>query len=233
MKNDTSGAELSEADRALIERMTIDLGYMPDVIPIDGSFMARLLAAAREEGRWWSLEQSQKADRLLEVVAAERNAAQIALAAPAPEGVKVGDGERLRIARIVRNACTFSEEYRDKAVEAATHAILASPPPGEGVNGELLAGRLAALRSAGWSVAVHNDYRQGGEPFTFWLFTNAAGRAIKGEGRTDAEALAQCLARAEALPSPPGQEIQGLSSARDHAPSTSAATPQERAKGGA
>lgn len=27
------------------------------------------------------------------------------------------------------------------------------------------------LRSEGWSVAVHNDYRLNGEPHTFWLFT--------------------------------------------------------------
>lgn len=44
------------------------------------------------------------------------------------------------------------------------------------------------LRDAGWAVAVHNDYRQAGEPHTFWLFTKD-GRAVKGEGRTDSEAL--------------------------------------------
>lgn len=30
---------------------------------------------------------------------------------------------------------------------------------------------LDQLREAGWSVAVHNDYRKDGERFTFWLFT--------------------------------------------------------------
>lgn len=55
------------------------------------------------------------------------------------------------------------------------------------------------LRAAGWSVAVHNDYRLNGEPHTFWLFTHPDGRWIKGEGRTDAEALAACRA---ALPRP-------------------------------
>lgn len=44
------------------------------------------------------------------------------------------------------------------------------------------------LRAAGWTVAVHNDYRQNGEAHTFWLFTRGT-RAVKGEGRTDAEAL--------------------------------------------
>lgn len=44
------------------------------------------------------------------------------------------------------------------------------------------------IRAAGWAVAVHNDYRLGGEAHTFWLFTKD-GRAVKGEGTTDAEAL--------------------------------------------
>lgn len=44
------------------------------------------------------------------------------------------------------------------------------------------------LRALGWTVAVHNDYRLNGLKFTFWLFTKD-GRAVKGEGRTDAEAL--------------------------------------------
>ncbi len=48
---------------------------------------------------------------------------------------------------------------------------------------------LSDIREAGWSVAVHNDYRQGGEMHTFWLFTHPCGRWVKGEGRTDAEAL--------------------------------------------
>jgi hypothetical protein len=38
-------------------------------------------------------------------------------------------------------------------------------------------------------VAVHNDYRLNGELHTFWLFTKDD-RAVKGEGKTDAEALA-------------------------------------------
>lgn len=50
------------------------------------------------------------------------------------------------------------------------------------------------LREAGWSVAVHNDYSQDGRKYTFWLFTHHDGRWIKGEGRTDAEALRQIRA---------------------------------------
>lgn len=54
---------------------------------------------------------------------------------------------------------------------------------------------LAELRAAGWKVAVHNDYTLNGESYTFWLFTRA-GRCVKGEGRTDSEAIA--IARAAA-----------------------------------
>lgn len=48
------------------------------------------------------------------------------------------------------------------------------------------------LRALGYSVAVHNDYRLGGKPHTFWLWTHPDGHWIKGEGGTDAEALAEC-----------------------------------------
>jgi hypothetical protein len=49
---------------------------------------------------------------------------------------------------------------------------------------------LARLRGAGWTVAVHNDYKLNGERFTFWLFTHEpTNRFVKGEGRTDARAV--------------------------------------------
>ncbi len=60
------------------------------------------------------------------------------------------------------------------------------------------AGALAELRERGWRVAVHNDYRQHGEDFTFWLFTHPSGRWVKGEGATDEEALEEALAAARA-----------------------------------
>lgn len=53
-------------------------------------------------------------------------------------------------------------------------------------------GSLETLRLAGWSVAVHNDYRQGGRFHTFWLLTHPCGRWVKGEGSSDLEALQQC-----------------------------------------
>lgn len=46
------------------------------------------------------------------------------------------------------------------------------------------------IRNEGWSVAVHNDYRQGGVPHTFWLFTKND-TCVKGEGQTDGQALNQ------------------------------------------
>lgn len=55
---------------------------------------------------------------------------------------------------------------------------------------------LAALRAAGWSVAVHNDYEMRGRRLTFWLLTRRGGASVKGEGADDAAALADCLAAA-------------------------------------
>lgn len=49
---------------------------------------------------------------------------------------------------------------------------------------------LERFRADGWSVAVHNDYEQGGESRTFWLLTHPDGIYTKGEGYTDQEALA-------------------------------------------
>jgi len=57
------------------------------------------------------------------------------------------------------------------------------------------------LRAKGLTVAVHNDYRQDGESYTFWLMAfpdpkDAATHryrqrvlSLKGEGKNDAEAL--------------------------------------------
>jgi hypothetical protein len=60
---------------------------------------------------------------------------------------------------------------------------------------ESLEGLLARLRGVGWMVGVHNDYRLKGEFMTFWLFTNTNGTFLKGEGRTDLEALRQVVAQ--------------------------------------
>ncbi len=61
---------------------------------------------------------------------------------------------------------------------------------------------LNRLRAAGWAVAVHNDYRLGGKPHTFWLFTRGDA-AIKGEGPTDEFALRDCECQAERVSQSP------------------------------
>jgi hypothetical protein len=55
------------------------------------------------------------------------------------------------------------------------------------------------IRAQGWAVAAHNDYRLNGESFTFWLFTKGD-RAVKGEGRTDTEALEEIREKLRAQP---------------------------------
>ena len=61
------------------------------------------------------------------------------------------------------------------------------------------------LRALGWSVAVHNDYRQNGLSYTFWLMVQGE-RALKGEGRTDGEALNQIREALKKSPPPPPPE---------------------------
>jgi hypothetical protein len=66
---------------------------------------------------------------------------------------------------------------------------------------------LRRMRSEGWTVAVHNDYRQNGQPMTFWLFTNEThGTFVKGEGPTDLAAVTD--ARAAALSPRPDEREQ-------------------------
>ena len=57
---------------------------------------------------------------------------------------------------------------------------------------------LHDLRRGGFMVAVHNDYRLDGVQHTFWLMTKGE-IALKGEGKTDLEALQQIDARAREL----------------------------------
>lgn len=74
--------------------------------------------------------------------------------------------------------CRTAEHIREAFAELSAQPQVASPDD---------------IRAQGWAVAVHNDYRLDGVPHTFWLFTRD-GVAVKGEGRTDAEALAQVRA---------------------------------------
>lgn len=54
---------------------------------------------------------------------------------------------------------------------------------------------LKQLRTAGWVVAAHNDYRLNGVAHTFWLFTHPDGRYRNGEGTSDVAALEALLAK--------------------------------------
>ncbi len=87
---------------------------------------------------------------------------------------------------------------RDHAADCGLVAALAgaAQPQAEGARD------ADDLRAQGWAVAVHNDYRQDGAARTFWLLTHASGRWVKGEGRTDAEALDQIRAALAAAPRP-------------------------------
>jgi hypothetical protein len=67
-------------------------------------------------------------------------------------------------------------------------------PPADARDGE--DATVDWFRANGWAVAVHNDYRLNGEPHTFWLFTRGD-RFVKGEGRSDAEALARAFVQAD------------------------------------
>jgi hypothetical protein len=83
---------------------------------------------------------------------------------------------------------------------------------------------LANLRRAGWTVAVHNDFRLGGKPHTFWLFTHEATRKYaKGEGTSDQEALEEAAHEAAmatdapvrmAEPTLPGEHVPDLEAMR-------------------
>lgn len=62
------------------------------------------------------------------------------------------------------------------------------------------------IRALGWAVAVHNDYRLHGEHHTFWLFTKDD-RCVKGEGRSDAEALDAIRAQLRGPPRKSGASL--------------------------
>lgn len=90
------------------------------------------------------------------------------------------------------------------SVDDARRAILAAlSTPSPAITGD---GLREALKKAGWSVAVHNDYRLDGKSHTFWLFTHPNGRWAKGEGETDEEALRQ-VTEASLMVAPQGYQV--------------------------
>jgi hypothetical protein len=78
-----------------------------------------------------------------------------------------------------------------KDADAALSPAPATEPPPAPASEEA-SNMLLQLRSDGWLVAVHNDYRQNGRVHTFWLFTKGD-QCVKGEGLTDADALKQVI----------------------------------------
>lgn len=109
-------------------------------------------------------------------------------------------------------AVAFEHAHAYAMVRPALASAPPAPTPEAGSDlAKLSAGSLLQrLRSDGWSVAVHNDYRLNGEAKTFWLFTHASGRWIKGEGATDDEALRIALGQIEA-PTRSASDLAGLS----------------------
>jgi hypothetical protein len=74
---------------------------------------------------------------------------------------------------------------------------------------------LATLRSLGWTLAVHNDYVQGGCLRTFWLLTRKGGASVKGEGLDDASALRACLPPFVEQVAPPGDGSAAVAALAD------------------
>jgi hypothetical protein len=77
------------------------------------------------------------------------------------------------------------------------------------------------MRREGWSVAVHNDYQQNGQFYTFWLFTRG-NQCVKGEGSSDLEAIKcarlaadelDATERARARPIPRGKDREATRAA--------------------
>jgi hypothetical protein len=102
-----------------------------------------------------------------------------ALALELLEALKQSDHERANLHAVL------VEEVKEPVSVAVSGVARLAQERDDG-----LRSRPDDLRTLGWTVAVHNDYRQDGMPHTFWLLTKD-GRAVKGEGRTDAEALDQ------------------------------------------
>lgn len=55
--------------------------------------------------------------------------------------------------------------------------------------------KLKYLRRNGYTVAVHNDYRQNGNLCTFWILIDSEGMSYKGEGNSDEEAFSEIVAK--------------------------------------
>lgn len=107
---------------------------------------------------------------------------------------------------------TFDTWYRSSLLEGAPPKAIAWAAWQASHKQALEDPKADDIRALGWTVAVHNDYRLNSLPHTFWLFTKGA-MCVKGEGRTDAEALKSIIATLKAAPQPPVDESELLSNA--------------------
>lgn len=120
-----------------------------------------------------------------------------ALEAAAPLMAGIPPNEAIEAALIAYRAYVKEWQWSiDGSEDDAMRAALSAAAP---LMAEIPEGCPDDIRALGWAVAIHNDYRQLGVPFTFWLFTKGE-RAIKGEGRTDADALRAVRAMLAAVP---------------------------------
>lgn len=107
------------------------------------------------------------------------------------EGIKRHWIDRVRVS-CETGDFNFSPTAFASNVQALSRFLAPAPPEPlpEGVTqgGQSVDEFLRAIRARGWSVAVHNDYKQEGVHHTFWLFTKD-GKAVKGEGPDDVTAL--------------------------------------------
>lgn len=100
-------------------------------------------------------------------------------------------GHREAALELHRRLGTDAMMRQGDPVETIAHALaLAADAASDGAGQT-----LSRLRAAGWMVAVHNDYRLNGTFNTFWLFTRRDGMSAKGEGASDAIALALAAER--------------------------------------
>jgi hypothetical protein len=90
----------------------------------------------------------------------------------------------------------------DRDARIRSQIMLSSAPPVPAQTSERDDPLPDDLRAQGFAVAVHNDYRLNGVPMTFWLLTHPDGRYVKGEGKTDAEALNAIRALKHTTPEP-------------------------------
>lgn len=127
------------------------------------------------------------------VIEPETSAEYMAALSPVPDAtVSDEDWESaLRCAMSCLRDVDIKKPQLDNAMQHAFGLLSlrkSSSPQDAGRAAAIEEHRADDIRALGWSVAVHNDYRQNGMPHTFWLFTKGR-EAIKGEGRTDADAL--------------------------------------------